>query len=88
MLQLLVKSTVIISNACTVQKTDLGPIRIQHCWLDTDPDPIRIQHCRLDKYPGCGSGLDPCLIGLVDPDPYSESVSGSGSRRAKKDPQK
>ena len=67
MLQLLVKSTVIISNACTVQKTDLGP--------------IRIQHCRLDKYPGCGSGLDPCLIGLVDPDPYSES--GSGSRRAK-----
>ncbi len=32
---------------------------------------------------GCGSGsvLDPYLIGSVDPDPYSES--GSGSRRAK-----
>jgi hypothetical protein len=32
---------------------------------------------------GCGSGsqLDPDSIGSVDPDPYSES--GSGSRRAK-----
>ncbi len=30
---------------------------------------------------GSGSGLDPYSIGLVDPDPYSES--GSGSRRAK-----
>ncbi len=39
---------------------------------------------------GCGSGtgsgsvLDPYSIGSVDPDPYS----GSGSRRAKNDPQK
>ncbi len=32
---------------------------------------------------GSGSGLDPYLIGPVDPDPYSESGSGSGSRRAK-----
>ncbi len=30
---------------------------------------------------GFGYGLDPCSIGPVDPDPYSES--GSGSRRAK-----
>ncbi len=30
---------------------------------------------------GFGSGLDPYSIGPVDPDPYSES--GSGSRRAK-----
>jgi len=30
---------------------------------------------------GCGSGLDPDSIGSVDPDP--DSVSGSGSRRAK-----
>ncbi len=30
---------------------------------------------------GSGSGLDPYSIGPVDPDPYSES--GSGSRRAK-----
>ena len=30
---------------------------------------------------GSGSGLDPYSIGSVDPDPYSES--GSGSRRAK-----
>jgi len=30
---------------------------------------------------GTGSGLDPYSIGSVDPDPYSES--GSGSRRAK-----
>jgi hypothetical protein len=35
------------------------------------------------KFQGCGSGsvLDPYSIGSVDPDPYSES--GSGSRRAK-----
>jgi hypothetical protein len=35
------------------------------------------------KIQGCGSGsqLDPDSIGSVDPDPYSES--GSGSRRAK-----
>jgi hypothetical protein len=36
---------------------------------------------------GCGSGsgsvLDPYSIGSVDPDPYSEYGSGSGSRRAK-----
>ncbi len=32
---------------------------------------------------GSGSGLDPYLIGSVDPDPDSESGSGSGSRRAK-----
>jgi hypothetical protein len=30
---------------------------------------------------GCGSGLDPDSIGSVDPDPDSET--GSGSRRAK-----
>jgi hypothetical protein len=35
------------------------------------------------SYQGCGSGsgLDPDSIGSVDPDPYSES--GSGSMRAK-----
>jgi hypothetical protein len=32
---------------------------------------------------GSGSGLDPYSIGPVDPDPYLESGSGSGSRRAK-----
>jgi hypothetical protein len=31
---------------------------------------------------GFGSGLDPDLIRSLDPDPYSES--GSGSRRGKK----
>jgi hypothetical protein len=30
-----------------------------------------------------GSRLDPYSIGPVDPDPYSETGSGSGSRRAK-----
>jgi hypothetical protein len=48
--------------------------------LPLDPDP----HCQ-DQ--GCGSGpgsvLDPYSIGSVDPDPYSEYGSGSGSRRAK-----
>ncbi len=32
---------------------------------------------------GSGSVLDPYSIGPVDPDPYLESGSGSGSRRAK-----
>jgi hypothetical protein len=32
---------------------------------------------------GSGSGLDPYSIGPVDPDPCSESGTGSGSRRAK-----
>ncbi len=36
-----------------------------------------------DPDPGSGSVLDPYSIGSVDPDPYSESGSGSGSRRAK-----
>ncbi len=35
----------------------------------------------MDPDPGSGSVLDPYSIGSVDPDPYSES--GSGSRRAK-----
>ena len=35
----------------------------------------------VDPDPGSGSVLDPYSIGSVDPDPYSES--GSGSRRAK-----
>ncbi len=35
----------------------------------------------VDPDSGSGSGLDPYSIGSVDPDPYSES--GSGSRRAK-----
>ena len=61
----------------------------------SDPDPywiriqsdhwIRIRIRNLNQ--GCGSGygsvLDPYSIGSVDPDPYSESGSGSGSRRAK-----
>ena len=40
------------------------------------------------KNQGCGSGsvLDPYSIGSVDPDPYSEYGSGSGSRRAKMTP--
>jgi hypothetical protein len=33
------------------------------------------------SWQGCGSNDDPDSIGSVDPDPYSES--GSGSRRAK-----
>ncbi len=45
-------------------------IRAPVCWLYTCS-----QGC------GSGSGLDPYSIGSVDPDPYSES--GSGSRRAK-----
>jgi hypothetical protein len=43
-----------------------------------------IQHIFYSLYNqgfGSGSGLDPYSIGPVDPDPYSES--GSGSRRAK-----
>jgi hypothetical protein len=45
--------------------------------LDPDPDPSIIQGFGS----GPGPGLDPYSIGPVDPDPYSES--GSGSRRAK-----
>ncbi len=47
----------------------------------------RSTHTSVSFFPGCGSGsvsgsgLDPDSIGSVDPDPYSES--GSGSRRAK-----
>jgi hypothetical protein len=37
----------------------------------------------VDPDPGSGSVLDPYSIGSVDPDQESESVSGSGSRRAK-----
>jgi hypothetical protein len=37
----------------------------------------------VDPDPGSGSVLDPYSIGSVDPDPYWESGSGSGSRRAK-----
>jgi len=40
-----------------------------------------VAHIIADPDPGSGSVLDPYSIGSVDPDPYSES--GSGSRRAK-----
>ena len=43
----------------------------------SDMVPTRV----VDPDPGSGSVLDPYSIGSVDPDPYSES--GSGSRRAK-----
>ena len=42
-----------------------------------------VAHIIADPDPGSGSVLDPYSIGSVDPDPYSESGSGSGSRRAK-----
>jgi hypothetical protein len=38
-----------------------------------------VAHIIADPDPGSGSVLDPYSIGSVDPDPYSES--GSGSRR-------
>ncbi len=49
----------------------LGPSKV--------PDSVKL--VMLWNFQGSGSGLDPYSIGPVDPDPYSES--GSGSRRAK-----
>jgi hypothetical protein len=43
---------------------------------------LSFHQCRVvDPDPGSGSVLDPYSVGSVDPDPFSES--GSGSRRAK-----
>ncbi len=47
------------------------PLNTMLCVSEPDPDWIPI-----------GSGLDPDSIRPVDPDPYSES--GSGSRKAKR----
>ena len=67
--------------------------------LDLDPDPhseklmdpdlhkmnADPQPCMLIANQCSGSGLDPDLIGSLDPDPDWGSGSGSGSRRHKKD---
>jgi len=70
------------------------PILTFHFDGNPDPDPDHtpsFTHVRKSEsvqyQQGCGSGsgsvLDPYSIGSVDPDPYSEYGSGSGSRRAK-----
>ncbi len=50
-------------------------------------DPSRFQGSKRQGF-GSGSGLDPYSIGPVDPDPYSESGSGSRFQEGKNDPQK